>query len=243
MSPVVSTLKKLLINSFFPHIRSSYAQSGEDIIICDLFSRLGISNPSYLDIGANDPVSLSNTYRLYKRGSKGVCMEPNPVMFKKIVAERKRDMCINAGVAFDDNREADFYMFTQKAHGLNTFSKADADFWEHTGSESLGKFKVEKVVKTPLIAVNDIMSKYFSPHPNLVSIDVEGLDLQIAKMINFDLYKPEVFCIETLQHIGVKQEVKNKQLIDFFVSKDYFVYADTYINTIFCRRDAYKNLA
>lgn len=240
---MISKLKKLLVNSFFPSVRRSYAQSGEDIIISDLFTRLGIKYPSYLDIGANDPVALSNTYRLYTRGSRGVCIEPNPFLYKKIANKRRRDICINSGVAFDDNREADFYIFEGKAHGLNTFSKADADFWEQTGTEELGKFKVEQIVKTPLIAINDIMEKYFSPHPNFISIDVEGLDLQIAERINFDKYRPEVFCVETLGYEGTKNEIKNKKLINFFESKGYFIYADTYINTIFCRKDAYKNLA
>jgi hypothetical protein len=134
-------------------------------------------------------------------------------------------------------------MFPEKANGLSTFSKAEADFWEHTGIERLGKFKVEQVVKTRLMPVNDIMKDHFSPHPNLISIDVEGLDLEIVKSIDFDKYKPEVFCVETLAYTGSKQEIKNQGIISFFLDKGYFIYADTYINTIFCRKDAYKNLA
>lgn len=243
MVPVISKLKKKLVSFLFDDMRSSFAQSGEDIIIADLFTRLGIINPTYLDIGANDPVSLSNTYRLYKKGSSGVCIEPNPVLYKKILSKRTRDICINAGVAFDERREADYYVFSPKAHGFNTFSKIEAEFWEHTGTESLGKFNIKKIVKTQLIDVNEIIEKYFQPHPNFISIDVEGLDLPIIKTINFDKYKPEVFCVETLGYSAADKETKNNDVVDFFIDKGYFVYADTYINTIFCRRDAYKNLA
>ncbi len=239
--PLKNSLKKILVNTFFKHVRTSYSQSGEDIIISDLFTRLGIANPSYLDIGANEPVALSNTYRLYTRGSRGVLMEPNPVLYKKLAGKRKRDICINAGVAFDESTEADFYLFPEKAHGLSTFSKADADFWEQTGNEEIGKYKVEKIVKTPLININYLMEKYFPKHPNLVSIDVEGLDLQIAESINFEKYKPEVFCIETLGFAEGNKEFKKYELIHFFESKGYFIYADTYINTIFCSKDVYKN--
>jgi len=233
--------KEILIAAFFKHIRSSYAQSGEDIIISDLFSHLGISNPSYLDIGANEPVALSNTYRLYKRGSKGVLIEPNPLLFKKLESKRPRDICINAGIAFDETTEADFYVFPNQAHGLSTFSKADADFWENTGNEEIGKHKVEKIIKTPLITINEVMKAHFSPHPNLVSIDVEGLDLQIAKTIDFSLFRPEVFCIETLGFGEGNKEYKKSDIISFFETNGYFIYADTYINTIFCHKDAYKN--
>lgn len=241
--PFISILKKVLVGSFFPHVRRSYSQSGEDIIISDLFLRLGISNPDYLDIGANDPISLNNTYRLYTRGSRGVCIEPNPVMYKRLLQKRPQDTIINAGVAFDEKRESDFYMFPALFHGLNTFSKEEAAFWEHTGNEEIGRHKPEQIISMKLIDINEIIEKYFAGQPNLVSIDVEGLDLEIAKMINFDKYKPEVFCLETLGFAGGNKEINKTEIVDFFKSKGYFVYANTYINTIFCRIDAYKNLA
>lgn len=239
---MIGVLKKFLINTFFPHRRSSFSQSGEDIIISDLFSRLDIKNPSYLDIGANEPMALNNTYRLYARGSKGVCIEPNPVLYKKLFQKRKRDVCLNAGIAFDEKREADYYLFEKKGHGFSTFSKADADFWQNTGTERVGKYKIEQVLKISLIPINEIIHKYFSPHPNLVSIDVEGLDLQILKSLDFDKYKPEVFCVETLVYGEKNQEGKNKELMHFFEENGYFVYADTYINTIFCLKKAYKTI-
>lgn len=232
-----------MTGSFFPHMRRSYSQSGEDIIISDLFHRLQMLHPTYLDIGANDPVSLSNTYRLYIRGSRGVCIEPNPAMYRKLAAKRKADICINAGIAFDEKDEADFYVFPEKFHGLNTFSKAEADFWAETGNDEIGRHKPEQIIKVRLININEIMDKYLSPQPNLISVDVEGLDLEIVKSIDFQKYKPDVFCIETLGFIEGNKEIKKTDITDFFLKNGYFVYADTYINTIFCRKDAYKNLA
>lgn len=243
LASILNKLKKVLVGSFFPYVRRSYAQSGEDIIISDLFNRLQIANPTYLDIGANDPVSLNNTYRLYTRGSRGVCVEPNPVMFSKLQQKRKRDVCINAGVAFDEKREADFYIFPEQFHGLNTFSAEEADFWEHTGNEEIGKHKPEKVITMQLIDINEIIEQYLLPHPNLVSVDVEGLDLEIVKKIDFRRYKTEVFCLETLGFIEGNKEIRKTDIIDFFTSRGYFVYADTYINTVFCLKTAYNNLA
>ncbi|MBI5372028.1 MAG: FkbM family methyltransferase [Sphingobacteriales bacterium] len=233
-------LKKWLARAVFPHLRSSYSQSGEDIILCDLFSRLGIDRPSYLDIGANEPVALSNTYRLYKRGSRGVCLEPNPRLYRKFLSKRKGDTVLNAGVAFDNRTEADYYLFEGNAHGFSTFSKADADFWVHTGNEKVGRFKIESVIRTPLLSINEILQKHFPSHPNLISIDVEGLDLQILKMIDFSSCQIEVICVETLVYKENNKETKNDELINFLKEAGYFRYADTYINTIFCRKEAYK---
>ncbi|MBI3138994.1 MAG: FkbM family methyltransferase [Sphingobacteriales bacterium] len=239
---IKAILKKWLTKTVFPHLRSSYSQSGEDIIICDLFTRLEIDRPSYLDIGANEPVALSNTYRLYKRGSRGVCIEPNPRLYRKFKSKRKNDTVLNAGVAFDEKMDSDYYLFEGNAHGFSTFSKSDADFWVNTGNDKVGRFKIERVIKTPLLSINEILKNYFPTYPNLISIDVEGLDLQILKMIDFSSCKTEVICAETLIYEENNREIKNKELINFLKEAGYFIYADTYINTIFCRKEAYKTV-
>jgi FkbM family methyltransferase len=240
MASLKTFIKGKLTKLFFAHMRRSYSQSGEDIIISDLFSRLQINKPSYLDIGANEPVALSNTYRLYTRGSHGVCVEPNPVLYKKLLTKRSKDVCINAGVAFDEQKKATYYIFPEKLHGLNTFSKTDAEFWETTGTTEIGRHKIEKKIMMPLISINEIIEKHLLPHPNFITIDVEGLDLGIIKTLDFEKYKPEVFCVETLQYAKNNIETKNRELINFLQGMGYFVYADTYINTIFCSKNAYK---
>jgi FkbM family methyltransferase len=238
---LTGAVKKILTRTFFRHIRRSYSQSGEDIIICDLFSRLGIRHPTYLDIGANEPVALSNTYRLYTRGSTGVCVEPNPVLYEKLTEKRKRDIIIHAGVAYNESREADFYVFPHSRHGLNTFSKEEASFWEETGTAEIGRSKVEKIIRMKLVDINELMEQHFSPGPDFVSVDVEGLDLAILKTIDFNRFKPHAFCIETLKFEKDNKEVKNQEIISFLVERGYFIYADTYINTIFCNSLSYKN--
>jgi len=241
--PLPAGLKKMITGLFFRYMRRSYSQSGEDIIISDLFNRLGIAQPSYLDIGANHPISLNNTYRLYTRGCRGVCIEPNPALYKILKRTRTKDTCLNAGIAFNENREADFYLFGGKAHGLSTFSKKEAEFWEKTGNEEIGKHKPQSIIRIQLVDINEVISRYFKTYPNFISIDVEGLDLQILKKIEFEEYKPEVICVETLWFDERNKETKNMELIQFLLQQGYFIYADTYINTIFCRKEIYINLS
>ncbi len=126
----------------------------------------------------------------------------------------------------------DFYVMTTKT--LNTFSKEEAERYQSYGIQ-----KIEKVLKIPLFPVNDIINDYFSGCPNLVSLDVEGLDLDILKTFDFKKYRPEVFCVETLTYTENKSEVKITEINDLLSSNGYIVYADTYINTIFVEKNSW----
>ena len=70
----------ILLNNWATH-KESYAQHGEDILI-ELLLPDGVR--SFIDIGANDGVLFSNTYKFAKQGAKGICIEPAPNSFRKI---------------------------------------------------------------------------------------------------------------------------------------------------------------
>jgi FkbM family methyltransferase len=213
--------------------RKSYAQSGEDsiaeFILCYC---LGILRPTYLDIGAHHPTWLSNTYLFYEKGCRGVCVEPDPELFKLIHNKRKQDVCLNVGVGDGSVMEGELHILSTRT--LSTFSVREANSYTKNGS-----IRTEKIVKISFLPVNEIVRKYFNSHPNFVSIDTEGMDLQILQSFDFELYRPEVFCIETLTYTEDKTEKKITEIISYMEQSGYFVYADTYINTLFVDKKAW----
>lgn len=224
-----------------PKAQYGYSQFGEDLIISHFFGQIGVQRPTYLDIGANEPKYISNTYFFYLRKSSGVLVEPNPYLAKKLKAERPRDTVINKGIGFDDSTEADFYLFPDYANGLSTFSEKEARHWEVTGMKGLGKIPVEKVIRLPLVNVNVILEEHFKKAaPNLVSLDVEGLDLEILKNWDFKKFKPEVICVETLAYDEKQETYKLTDISEFMVTQNYEIYADTRVNTIYVRKDLFK---
>lgn len=204
----------------------SFSQSGEDLIVKRTLSKIGIKNPTYLEIGTNDPVLNNNTYLFYINGSRGVLVEPDPIFFKKIKRKRKKDVLLNCGVGISNEKNADFYIISNNS--LNTFSKEEAE-----KIKSFGKDKIIKTINTPLISINEIIKKYFPNYPNFISIDVEGLDFEILKSINFNIYRPEVFCIETITFTQDNTELKREEIFKYMDQIGYMNFADTYINTIF----------
>ncbi len=95
---------------------------------------------------------------------------------------------------------------------------------------------MEKVIQVPLVPVNEILSRYFCENaPNFLSLDVEGLDLDVLRGLDFDRYAPDVVCVETLSYDEHQATHKKRDTIDFMISKEYSMYADTRVNSIFCR--------
>lgn len=221
---VLRRIKRLLPTRDY---KRSYAQCGEDLIVSSAFSILGISNPSYLDLGAHHPTYLSNTYYFYRQRRYGVCVEPDPVCFKSFQKKRKRDVCLNVGAGIEANAEADFFLMS--AATLNTFSQEEAERIDKETS-----YKIIQQIKVPLVPINQIIEQHFRSAPNFVSLDIEGLDLELLHSFDFDRWRPEVFCIETVVFSESRSgSVKTTDIIQFMKKQGYFVFADTYINTIF----------
>jgi FkbM family methyltransferase len=210
----------------------SYSQFGEDIIIYKMLERYGVTDITYLDIGANDPKRGSNTYFFYSRGYSGVLIEPNSALCDKISAARPRDTCLNLGIGDGDVAEADYYMFAPENCAMNTFSKAEAEHYEKEG------FAIQKVIKLPLKDINDIIRTYNISAPTILSIDVEGLDEQILAKMDYNLCHPLIICVESVVFSRTGEFKKRTDLINMIESKGYFIYADTNVNTIFCSRRA-----
>lgn len=227
--------RKLVNKKLLPDSQLVYAQSGEDLIMAHIFHKLNIRKPSYLDIGANHARYISNTYYFYLRGSSGICVEPNPALAAELKRMRPRDTVINAGVGTGEQAAADFYLFPPGADGLSTFSREEAEYWGEVGMKGVGKIRYEQVIKMPLLSVNSILEKNAAGVPDLLSLDVEGLDLEILRSLDFTRFAPKVICVETLLYDKQQKEHKHTEIIDFLTGKGYTLYADTHVNSIFVK--------
>lgn len=219
-------------------INLSYSQFGEDKIIAYLLNILDVPNPVYLDIGANEPKYDSNTYLFYRRGCNGVLLEPNPRLYKKLMRYRKRDIILNVGIGINQEKEGTFFLFANKYNGLSTFSYKSAYHWENVGMKGVGKIKIEKTIKIPLISFNQIFQDYFKDRmPDFVNIDVEGFGLEILQSIDFNKYRPNIFCCETSYYDEYQHVHKDMKIIEYMCMNGYFVFADTFINSIFINNE------
>ena len=227
LSRLVLNSKAIIRDTFRKKYIKTYSQCGEDVIISYAFNKYNITKPYYVDIGAHDPFYLSNSAYFYERGASGICIEADPDLYSTIKRHRKRDVCLNCAVSTEDGRSL-FYRMAIPT--LNTLSKEEACRMEREGL-----CNVKEELEIDVLNINTLLSKYARQRPNLISIDAEGIDDVIIDSLDFERYRPEVLCIETLEFSNNICPKKNQLLIEKVISKGYAVYADTYINTIFTR--------
>ena len=208
-----------------PRGQASFAQQGEDLIIKSMAHALRLPRPTYIDIGAHEPVLNNNTYLFYGEGSRGVLVEPNPVYAKKLRAERPEDKVLELGIGFTAQTEADYYLIKGDDQ-LNTFSKEQAEELE----KLRGKGTIERVVKMPLVNLNDVLAEHFPKGgPNIVSVDTEGLDYDILRSLDFARFRPQIVCAETAELTGATID----PIFALMQKNGYVARGGTFVNTVF----------
>lgn len=224
ISKIINKLRKIT-GAAYKQI--SYAQAGEDLVIQLITERMGLSKLTYLDIGTNHPKKFNNTYLFYKKGNKGVCVEPDPSLVRVIKSQRPNDTCLNVGLSSGEEGVADFYVMS--VNTLNTFSKEDAEALDKEGT-----FKIKEVIKIPLKNINNIISENFKNGvPNFISLDVEGWNEEIVRSFDFSKFRPEIFCIETAYFEPTGQIKRIEGIFEVMKQNGYHIFADNQINTIF----------
>jgi FkbM family methyltransferase len=176
-------------DQFFGHI--TYSQFGEDLIVANIFALLGISRPSYLDVGAHHPLHISNTALMHKRGSCGINVEANPNLIGAFHRLRPNDVNLNIGVSTAPGT-LPFYMIDATS-GRNTFDRAAAEAFVR----DYPSFTIETVINIQVVTLDSILEQYmYGQYPDFLSIDLEGLDYQVLKSANLAQSGPKVICVE-----------------------------------------------
>jgi FkbM family methyltransferase len=214
---------------------NSFSATGEDIIVSYLFKSVGINKIKYLDVGTSSPIFGSNTYLFYKNGSTGVCIEANPISYNRIKVIRKKDKCINAALSTKNSDFIDFYIFSDA--GISTVVESEAEY-----RESFGSFYVEKKIKIPSFEINTLIQNNFEKFPDFMSIDIEGMDFLVLQSLDYTRYPIPVICVETVAYAENYKRTKQNEIIDFMSTKGYFLYADTFINSILVHKDWFENI-
>jgi FkbM family methyltransferase len=206
--------------------RLSFSQQGEDIVLYHaLHDLMQIEKPTYMDVGAAHPRKSNNTYLLYGTGSRGVLVEPNPAFVELIRRERPKDAVVAAGIGVSEMKEADYYVIKGNPM-LNTFSPDQVKMLQAGKTEDV----VERVMKMPLLNINDVIAAQLGKAPDLLSTDVEGLDYAILQTLDLSRFRPAVICAEGQ---GFDTSGATTNIAAYLTGQGYIQRGGSMVNTIF----------
>lgn len=168
-----------------------YSQEGEDLVLQRLFENRppGV----FVDVGAHHPFRFSNTFLLYRRGWRGINIDARPGAMAAFHRHRPRDISLELGVSAEPGR-LQFHVFEEPA--LNTFDAALArqrrdEGWPMRGTRWVECQPLATILarELPALGAQDI---------DLLSVDVEGLDLEVLHSNDWHRYRPMAVVAEVL---------------------------------------------
>ena len=191
----------------------SYSMCGEDLLLKRIFGKNKRSG-FYVDIGCNNPIQKSNTFKLYLKKWSGICADGNARLIKQFQKIRKRDICLHAIVS-DQRREMVFYQ-DDTHHELSSVDKDLA-------AELRANNRNVREVRLTSVTLEDIFEQHLGNRSiDLLCVDVEHHDLEVLHGNNFDKYRPHVICVE---FDGSLSELTNSRLDSFLTGVNYEVSA------------------
>jgi len=186
-----------VIGSLYGYVKrasKSYSLYGEDLVIGHYFHNIGVTKGVYVDVGAFHPKWISNTYLLSKENWKGVVVDLEEEKMKLFRYFRPNCKTICAAVApFENQDDIEYYSFNRLLSEWDTISKDEAEMRRK-------KSKVNyKKIPIPTITINEVMScaeEYAGQPVNYLNIDIEGMDEDILRSLDFDRYSVQYIQFE-----------------------------------------------
>ncbi len=181
------TLLKAFRKAFLSplRIKRSDSQLGEDLLIQLLLDRSSQVNPFYVDIGCHHPKRGSNTYALYKKGWRGILVDLEDLKVLACRMARPRDTVVKAAIS--SKREA-VTIFSPSEFSTNTTIALP-----HVSNQA--QYTAIGTIQTQTLT--DVLTTYNCPSTfGLLNIDVEGVDLEVLKSLDTDLFKLQLICVE-----------------------------------------------
>lgn len=200
-------------------LNTTFSQCGEDRILNYIFAEK--KEGFYVDIGAFHPINCSNTYLFYEKGWRGINIDARPGSMKEFNRLRPRD--INLELAIADGDELLTYYQMPEAGNLNLMNSFSKDFIQQIGMEE----SIVKQIEIKPSKLSSILEQYLpkSTVIDFLSIDVEGLEIEVLKSNNWEVYRPRVLLVESLaKNIS---HLSGLDIVEFMTNNEYEGFAKT----------------
>jgi len=173
----------------FPEIshRKQREHAGE-LKLVDLFFNESAEG-HYVEVGANDPFRFSQTWYFEQKGWTGALVEPIPELCELLKEKRPNSTVVQVACGSPGQQgEADFNV------GVDTGQSTLI-----AGAANVG-IDFDRVVKVQVRTLDEVLDELKLPRLDFISIDVEGLQLQVLQGFDIQRHRPRLLLLEDHLH-------------------------------------------
>tara|TARA_R100000963_G_C4613365_1_gene83050 strand:+ start:223 stop:831 length:609 start_codon:yes stop_codon:yes gene_type:complete len=198
-----------------------YSQYGEEYVIDSFFNKK--KNGFCVDIGAADGIRYSNSrYLIEELNWSGVLVEPHPTFFdnlKELYKNTDTISLLNIAIHTKTGK-LPFYVYGRDKHAqVSTLSES---FKERVIIAHGDKYEDEAIIVNVETLENILKD---SPFVDFLSVDCEGVDMEVMKSNDWNVYRPTLVCVEL--------SMPEEEVVEFMSSVDYKLYQKTAGNIFF----------
>jgi FkbM family methyltransferase len=158
-------------------------QAAEQELVQLFFSDL--EEGYFVDVGASHPTNGSQSWYLEQKGWRGILVEPIPELCEALRRERPRSITVQAACGAPEQRgRVDFHV----AEGY-TRSSLEKNAVSLTASFT-------RTDTVDLRTLDEILAEVRPPKIDFVSIDVEGLQLNVLRGFDLEKHRPTLLLVE-----------------------------------------------
>lgn len=172
---------------------NSYSQFGEDLLLWEYFE----ARPEgfFVEVGANHPTKCSQTWLFEQHGWKGILVEPIARNCETLRQQRPGSRVFQCALGSPEQRG--------RAQ-LNV--AAGNDGW--SGLQVDDGVVVDRREEVEVRTLDEILAEAGTPKLEFVSIDVEGMELQVLRGFDLRRHRPAVLLVEDhLKQLGVHRHL------------------------------------
>lgn len=188
---------------------------------------LNFSNGFFIEAGANDGYSYSNTYFLeHTKGWRGILVEGIPELYRKCVQERKRATVYNCALVSSKFAGSEVKMHYAGLMSVvdGSMKTSDAQQQHLECASTVQRLETTYSVEVPARTLESILDEYPNlPQIDFLSLDVEGYELQVLEGLNLEKYRPQFILVEARFFEEVDRMLRDHyDLLEQMSHHDYF---------------------
>jgi len=179
----------------------------------------------FIEVGAHDGYSFSNTWGLAEAGWEGIYYEPIEELVLQCMVRHAKNAVIVRNIAIGDkNGKTKLYMGWSPTIDEDTMHRSP---WGDTYDPSN-----YIVVECHTL---DWELNYWNIQPefDLLVIDVEGAELLVLAGFSIDKWKPQVVIVETHDRPDPRVSYNAPKINEYFAQHGYVIYQNDGLNTIY----------